>query len=1035
MKILRETPGSRQSESKKKKGSVLVATLLAMLVMSFIILFSLRAANQDTYAAYRRIQALQARYMAEGALARAKGDVITQIASTNFLSDTTTSVQDRYQNVTARFDVNGRRIPATTPNNSLNWKSPATTSLAFWDFKSGQSVEGKDLNITANDDWRVPGQNQLGEVRAYITQSSVTGTQNVIQGFAGNYNISISAVAEVGNAQSIITSSFQHRLGRPQLFNFLMLGASISDCSICHVKLWGDIGQVNPEDPIQTEFDYNQWSGGLRTSIYGSIYTNGDVYRDSFSGSDPFEDHLWRAGRDGTFDGWDINKRMRIFSRNGEALRNEWRNDNGTASENENPYVAIDPNTSPLPDQWPSVKENLMAWFEPRATAKAIDGTSELRVDPRDNNLQYTYRDTVNGTTKEIGGGATNAQEYYKYAIDRVFPRNTAFTSGGANRDTGLHPFDDLDGDTIPNAFDANIDDHIDTAIDSYPETKRGSNDPASLAYKVTDPALASYFTTDPVTGRTIFTLGRPAPTAGNAWNTSDNNLNLSTLHTFVQNNPNTLSDVYRRSGTNYYWNADLSGIATSMSNLVNNNFASTPGNSPGKISGVFPNNSVDSEGNPIYGDVSERNLIIRGSDKNPINTRGSVVIRGDAVVTGTVKSHTTAAGTKSHGQIIAHRNIFIPTDLKYSEQPDWDDPSIDEGDQLGLLSGGNVMIGNYIQLSDWRGGKSGKADPNREGNSGDPDRYFNGIMAFVWGNMVDPNDENLFNWYWGRDGSSSKKFNHMLNPTYLMDGEEGGYWDNGIWVTENAGNTVADRFKGNNERIQIGGGLDTSADSFNEDRKHQNYYGNTNSGSNRDNSSYYKNFYISTPGLLPLGSNRIPYLPSGAYGTYDNPWFNSEDLKVLTQIPKFGGDISSGQFNGTLGAETNDDSRWIKTVQSILYSDNGVIGGSILRGSGKNASNKQALQFYGAVVGRDIQLVVAGVNGDREEKYNNTVGALYYDQRLRQSPNPLDFPFSEGFEGGEMSMNGIPPIVNGSRDEWRPFRVSDEYFTIFDDN
>lgn len=1032
MKNLRETKSSPRSISTKKKGSVLVATILAMMVMSIIILFSLRAATQDTSSAYRRIHTLQARYLAEGALARAKGDVITQIASTNFLSNTATTVQQRYDNVTSRFDVNGRRIPANNASNSINWKSSATTSLAFWDFKSGSTAEGNDLRLTATDDWKVPGQDDIGDVRAYVTQSSVTGTQNVIQGFAGNYNISISAVAQVGNAQSIITSSFQHRLGRPQLFNFLMLGASISDCSICHVKLWGDIGQVNPEDPIQTEFDYNQWNG-QRTSIYGSIYANGDVYRNSFSGSDKFEKHLYDPGREGTYDGWDIDKRMRIFSRNGEALRNDWRDENPSASEERNPFVAIDPNTSPLPDQWPSVKENMMAWFEPRATAKAIDGTSELRVDPRDNNLEISYTDTNDGTVKEIGSGVTSSEEYYKYAIDRVFPRDVAFTASGANRDTGLHPFDDLDGDTIPNAFDANIDDADDTATDSYPETKRGSDDPSELAYKVTDPALASYFTTDPITGRTIFTLGRPAPAAGNAWDTSDNNLALSTLNTFVQNNPNALSDVYRRSGNNYYWNADLSGVATSMSNLVNNNFASTAGNSPGIISGVFPNDAVDAEGNPAYGSVSERNLIIRGSDANPINTRGSVVIRGDAVVTGTVKSYTTPSGGKSHGQIIAHRNIFIPTDLKYADQPDWNDPDIDDGDQLGLLSGGNIMIGNYIQLSNWRGGKGGKSR-DREGNE-DLDNYYNGIMAFVWGNMVDPNDENLFKWYWGRDGSSSKKFNHMLNPSYLMDGEEGGYWDHGIWVTENAGNTVADRFKGNNERIQIGGGLDTAADSFNEDRKHQNYYGNTNIATNKDNSSYYKNFYVSTPGLLPLGSNRIPYLPSGRYGYYDNPWFNSEDLKVLTQIPKFGGDASNGQFSGTLGAESNEESRWITTVQSILYSDNGVIGGSILRGPDKNASNGKALQFYGAVVGRDIQLVVAGVNGDREEKFNNSVGALYYDQRLRQSPNPLDFPFSEGFEGGEMRLHGIPPLVNGSRDDWRPFRVSDEYFTIFSDD
>jgi len=1020
---------------KFNKSSVLIGVILATLIISFTIGFSLMMLQQDTRNRYRRMKFLQGRYLSEGALNIAKGDVMSQFASVNILADQSIAIEDHYDIVINRFTGNDRRIPATTAKGDIDWRDSSIQNLAFWDFVEEKTVDNDDIDL-GNDAWNVPGQDGFGDTRVYITQAATDGS-SLIRRAQGSYTLTLTAVSDVAGVENIVSSTFQHNLGTPSLFNFLLLGSSISDCSICHVRLWGDIGQVNPEDPIQTEFDYNQWNGGRKkTQIYGSVYTNGDVYRDSFQGNDPFEKHLHDEGQSGVYDGWEVKDRMRIHARNGSELQEEYRNDNPSVAEEANPYRDIDPNTSNLPASWPSVKENLMNWFEPKAILKETDGVSELSVEPRDNNLRNVTYVRDDASTVQIG----NSSNYQEYAIDRVFPRDVPFKASGtnSNRDTGLHPFDDLDGDTIPNILDANIDDPVDTDPTSYPESKRGSTDPADAAYRVTHPDLASYFQTDPNTGDTVFTLGRPTPAAGNSWDTSDAAIDPAVINAFVQNNLDKVSDIYEAdpNGNDFYWNADINGIATNMENLVNNQFAATPGETPGVIRGVFPNDSTDGDGNPIYGSDASRNLLIRGASYNPIYTKGSVVIRGDAVVTGTVQSGTDpSTGEKQHGQIITHRNIFIPTDLEYKDQPNWDDPDINNGDQLGLLAGGNIMIGNYIQQSIWTqkaGEKTGKSNPARPGND-DPDNYYQGIMPFVWGNMVDPNDENLYKWYWGRDGRAGKKFNHMINPIYVMDGEDGGTWENGLWITENAGNTVDDRFKGDKEQIQIGGGLDTSSDHFNPNRKHQNFNGDTHGYTNKDSKTHFKDFYISTPGLLPLGAERIPFLPSGRYGTYSGSWFDSEDLKMLTQIPKFNGDISSGDFKGTLGEETNADSRWIKNVQGILYSDNGVIGGSLLRGDATDPDNQQALQFYGTVIGRDIQLMVAGVDEDRDTRFTNEIGALYYDKRLRQAVNPLDFPFEERFEGGEMMINGIPEIVDGSRDNWRPYRLTDEYYEYFE--
>ncbi|MDX1971818.1 MAG: hypothetical protein SFY68_04725 [Candidatus Sumerlaeia bacterium] len=984
----------------------------------------------------------------------AKGDILAQVAATNFLAQNFNTIAARYANVTDRFDVEDRRLPEDTAE--IDFKDDNIRELAFWDFVEKKTAEQDTFQIGSND-WGAEGFNPVGDVRVYFSQSQVNNLNNFDERSVGDYTFSITAVANVGSVQRVVTNTYQHRLGAPTLFNFLMLGSSISDCSICHIQLHGDIGQVHPEDVFQPEWDFNNWNGGNGVSrIYGSLYTNGPLLREHIQGSDKFERHLVDPGKKGTYNGWIVDKEMRIWSKNGGQLATAWGNENPNLGLDDNPYRAIDPTFSPLPSTWPSVKDNMLGWFEPRALSKKASGDAELRVEPRDNTLAANFTPWGGGTVRRIGAVSSNL---YEQAIDRVFSKTTALSYNTV----GLHPWDDLDGDLIPNGFDADIDTGLETTSNPYPESERGSTDPNSLAYEMTDAAILNGNTSvHPITGKTIFNPGGNTLT----WNATTQQFTRPSASTYqsrmlavLNANPNALSDLYRRSGNNFFWDAELTGIATSMDNILTNNFASTPDDDPGTISGIFPNGDYDDEGNPEYPADDQRNLIIMGSRKNPINTKDQVVVRGDIVITGVVKSATDPdTGEKIHGSIVTHRNAFIPTDLVYFDQPaSWDDPDINEGDQIGIVTGGNIIIGNYMQISFWDKDKGKrKSDPARPGNQ-DPTNYYNGIMPFIWGNMIDPNDEALYSWYWGRDGSKDTKFNHMINPVYVMDGAEGGFWDNGEWVVENAGNTVADRFKGTTAyKMQIGGGLEmTLADgsanpAFNPDRKHQNFYGNsfpsdpsmTNKATNKGADTYYKDYYISTPGLLPLGSNRIPALPSGKsptatddnYGNYVNSWFDSEDLKVLTQRPytdTITNPDGTTSYLGRVGRENNTESRWIKRVQAVLYSDFGVIGGSIVRGT----TTGNMLQFYGAVIGRDIQIMAAAQSAPNvTARYNNNIGALYYDKRLLQAANPLGFPFEETFNGGEMMTPSLPPLVGGSRDNWRPFRLTEDYFAFVDE-
>ncbi|MEM7311061.1 MAG: hypothetical protein AAF682_30605 [Planctomycetota bacterium] len=110
--------------------------------------------------------------------------------------------------------------------------------------------------------------------------------------------------------------------------------------------------------------------------------------------------------------------------------------------------------------------------------------------------------------------------------------------------------------------------------------------------------------------------------------------------------------------------------------------------------------------------DVVDGNLILTGTEDNPIRIDGTVAIDGDVVLTGYIVGE---------GSLIVRGNVYMPSDVEYLDGKTYlagDDPGNPTGPRtfgmaqdgtknaLALAAGGNVMIGDYLAPSqlqpDW---------------------------------------------------------------------------------------------------------------------------------------------------------------------------------------------------------------------------------------------------------------------------------------------------------------------------------------------
>ncbi|HEV8113781.1 MAG TPA: hypothetical protein VGR31_13475 [Planctomycetota bacterium] len=105
-------------------------------------------------------------------------------------------------------------------------------------------------------------------------------------------------------------------------------------------------------------------------------------------------------------------------------------------------------------------------------------------------------------------------------------------------------------------------------------------------------------------------------------------------------------------------------------------------------------------------GSVTTGNVILSGTQSNPIVIDGTIAIDGDVIIQGWIK------GT---GSILASGNVYVPGDLHYLDGHTYlpgDPPGSPSGpvtfgvaqdgtaNTLGLAAGGNVLIGDYLRPS-----------------------------------------------------------------------------------------------------------------------------------------------------------------------------------------------------------------------------------------------------------------------------------------------------------------------------------------------
>ncbi|MCM8813355.1 MAG: pilus assembly PilX N-terminal domain-containing protein [Candidatus Omnitrophica bacterium] len=110
----------------------------------------------------------------------------------------------------------------------------------------------------------------------------------------------------------------------------------------------------------------------------------------------------------------------------------------------------------------------------------------------------------------------------------------------------------------------------------------------------------------------------------------------------------------------------------------------------------------ISQAGAPLITNVHNGNIVLIGTDADPIEINGPVVVTGDVLIKGKVKGQ---------GTIYAGRNVHVIADVTYVDPPVWPKPDTDPAgtdtrnntkDFLGLAAKGNVIIGDYTR-NDWK--------------------------------------------------------------------------------------------------------------------------------------------------------------------------------------------------------------------------------------------------------------------------------------------------------------------------------------------
>lgn len=103
-------------------------------------------------------------------------------------------------------------------------------------------------------------------------------------------------------------------------------------------------------------------------------------------------------------------------------------------------------------------------------------------------------------------------------------------------------------------------------------------------------------------------------------------------------------------------------------------------------------------------------NLILVGTEDNPITIDGSVAVNGDLVISGKVKGW---------GQLMVRGNTYVVGDVTYADAPGEFGLAADGTENgLALVSGGSILMGDYLTVR-------GKNDPDESTNTKYPNSRY----------------------------------------------------------------------------------------------------------------------------------------------------------------------------------------------------------------------------------------------------------------------------------------------------------------------
>jgi hypothetical protein len=88
---------------------------------------------------------------------------------------------------------------------------------------------------------------------------------------------------------------------------------------------------------------------------------------------------------------------------------------------------------------------------------------------------------------------------------------------------------------------------------------------------------------------------------------------------------------------------------------------------------------------------VVDGNLILTGTEENPITISGTVAVDGDLIIHGYVKGE---------GALIVRGNIYVPSDLEYKDGTKFGIDPDSQPNALGMAAGGNILVGDYLTPS-----------------------------------------------------------------------------------------------------------------------------------------------------------------------------------------------------------------------------------------------------------------------------------------------------------------------------------------------